>query len=194
MNVILGLATILGGIAAVWYFWDKYNSKGPKEVGEELTMEYLPEEPYIMTHPAATKDHAWRCQRIKLKNNTKVNFEGCKVKIEKMKRADGKDFTNAFLPICLTTQHQKLQKRKGGVFNLAAGEEKLIEVACLDELASESEIRLQYETNEYPNPVPRRDYILKIIAYGGALPTIGYFRLYVDDSGFLCLKKYEDKT
>lgn len=27
MEIILGFATILGGLTAVWFFWDKYNEK-----------------------------------------------------------------------------------------------------------------------------------------------------------------------
>ena len=55
----------------------------------------------------------------------------------------------------------------------------------------ESEILLLYETAQYPNQVPRNDYILRIKAYGGNKPLETFFRLYVNEEGYLRLKKYE---
>jgi len=58
----------------------------------------------------------------------------CLAKLESMRRTDGAPFKNAFLPIGLTTQHQRGQGRAAGPFNLRPGESKLVEVASLSEL------------------------------------------------------------
>ncbi|HEY4646880.1 MAG TPA: hypothetical protein VIH25_11440, partial [Steroidobacteraceae bacterium] len=71
--------------------------------------------------------------------------------------------------------------------NLRVGESKLIEVACLDERDQNSEIVLRYESNEYPNTVPRADYSLVLRVYGGGRPASGRYRLYVDARGYLKL-------
>jgi hypothetical protein len=78
-----------------------------------------------------------------------------------------------------------LQQRDGGRFNLRVGESKFIEVACLDERDPNSEIALRYESNAYPNTVPRADYSVVLSVYGGGRPASRRYRLYVDARGYL---------
>lgn len=194
MGILQSILAFLGGIKNVWSLWDKFKQSKPKKIGAGLTIDYRRETPYEATEPAGSIGHAVRFQRIKIKNITNVALDNCIVKLEEMRRADGVAFNNAFLPVGLITQHQRMQGRTGGVFKLRAGEEKFVEIAFLDETKPDSEIRLLYETNQYANPVPRTDYILRVKAYGGNLPVETFFRLYVSEDGYLRLKKYESET
>ncbi len=184
----------LGGAKNAWSLWDKFKKQKPTKVAAGLTIEYRQEPPYVITEPAGSSGHAVRFQRVKVKNVTNTSFDDCIVKLVEMRRADGVAFSNAFLPVALITQHQRLQRRTGGRFKLSAGEEKLVEVAFLDETKPDSEIGLLYETNQYPNAVPRTDYVLKLLAHGGSQPVEAFFRLYVNEDGYLRLKKYENET
>jgi len=130
-------------------FVGKYNQRKPKNIESGLMIEYRKEPPYETTEPAGSAGHALRYQRLKIKNITNVTLDNCIVKLEEMRPADGAEFNTAFLPVGLITQHQRVQGRSGGVFNLRACEEKFVEIACLDETNPESEIVLLYETNQY---------------------------------------------
>ena len=140
--------------------------------------------PFEVTEPADANSHSFRGVRIKVTNMGDDDCS-CLAKIVEMKRCDGSPYKNSFLPVALKTQHQKKQKRKSGQFNLRAGESKFIEVAYLDETDQSSEILLQYESEEYPNMIPRAAYSIKILVYGCGKPAEGDYRLYVDARGFL---------
>ena len=193
-GILESILAFLGGAKNAWSLWDKFKQREPKIVEAGLTIEYCRESPYEVTEPAESSGHAVRIQRIKVKNVTNGAFDNCIVKLEEMRRADGGAFNNAFLPVGLITQHQRMQGRTGGDFKLRAGEEKYVEIAFLDETIPDSEMRLLYETNQYPNLVPRTDYILRLRAYGGVQPVQAFFRLYVSEDGYLRLKKYESET
>jgi hypothetical protein len=145
--------------------------------------------PFEVTHPADTKSHAQRCFGIGITNNGSEHIDNCLVKLERIKAADGRDFNNVFVPVGLATQHQLLQQRKGGRFNLSPGETKYAWVACLDETKSDTEIALQYETDKYPNLIPRGSYLLTLRAYGDGNPAEIVLRLFVDDKGYLRLQR-----
>jgi hypothetical protein len=108
-----------------------------------------------------------------------------------MRRRDGSFFRNSYLPVALVTQHQQLQNRKGGEFNLRAGESKLIEVAYLNESTPDSEIIWRYEDPTYSNMVPRADYIIKLAVHGGGPGVEKTMRVYVDARGYLRLVEYD---
>lgn len=145
--------------------------------------------PYEVTHPADAKAHAQRFLGVGVKNNGPEHIDSCLVKLERIKAADGRDFKNVFVPVGLVTQHQLLQKRTGGRFNLSPGETKYVWVACLDEAKAESEIALQYETDKYPNLIPRGSYIVTLRAYGAGDPAEAVLRLFVDSAGYLRLHR-----
>ena len=150
----------------------------------ELRLDIRRGMPFEVTHPAGSTGKAVRGLRVQVRNVSSQSLH-CIAKLEEMTRSDGKPFVNAFLPIGLRTQHQKRELRLGGLFNLRAGERKLIEVAYLDETSPESEIELQYETDKYPATVPRASYNLTIKVYGSSKPADSRYRLYVDGRGIL---------
>ena len=154
------------------------------ELNSALALEFNPGTPCEITEPNNANGHAIRSFRINVSNIGNTHLTDCLVKIEAMRLFDGSEFNNAFLPIGLITQQQAIQKRKGGNFNLRIGESKLIEVACLDETNTGSEIILRYEASYIPNTVPRNDYIIKLTAYGGSIPVSKVFRMLVDENGF----------
>jgi len=191
MSILQLILGIPGWIKNTWSLWDKFKQNRPQKVEAGLTIYYQKAAPYEVTEPAGATGHAFRYQRLKIKNITNTTLDNCIVKLEEMRRSDGVIFNTAFLPVGLITQHQRLQGRTGGLFKLRAGEEKYVEIAYLDEANPNSEIGLQYETNQYPNSVPRNNYILRIKVYGSNQPLEAFFRLYVDEDGYLRLNKYE---
>ncbi|MGH8066820.1 MAG: hypothetical protein ACRERE_16605 [Candidatus Entotheonellia bacterium] len=191
MEIVLAAATVLGGIAAIWYFWEKFRSRKTRKPSSEIAIEYKKEAPFEETEPAEAEGHALRHYRVRVRNLSASTLTNCIGKLEDVRRTDGTKFKNVFLPVGMMIQHQLLQQRQGGVFNLHAGEQKLAEVACLDETKPDSEIVLQYETTQYPRAVPREDYTLTLRAYGGNQPVEVSFRLYVDREGHLQFERYE---
>jgi hypothetical protein len=99
-----------------------------------------------------------------------------------------------YTPVGLITQHQSLQDRRGGVFNLRPGERKFVEVAALNEAEPTADIELQYEHKDYENKIPRGFYKLTVSAYGSSSPTMGIFNLYVDEAGRLRLEPATDSS
>ncbi|MBA2591377.1 MAG: hypothetical protein H0U97_03580 [Gammaproteobacteria bacterium] len=164
-------------LAPVYGWWRRRFGKA------DLRLELRKGMPFEITEPGGAKGHAVRGFRVRVRNAGTHDYE-CLAKLEEMTRPDGTPFENAYLPVGLKTQHQKEQKRPGGVFNLRSGESQLIEVAYLDERDANSEIVLQYETDD-PNCVPRTAYSLTVRVYGGGKPAEGHYRLYVDGRGFL---------
>ena len=188
METVLTAATVLGGIAAIWYFWEKFWNRKTRKPSSEIAIEYKKEAPFEETEPAEAQGHALRYYRVRVRNLSASTLTNCIVKLEDMLRTDGTKFKNIFLPVGMMTQHQLLQQRQDGLFNLHVGEHKFVEVACLDETKPDSEIVLQYETTQYPRAVPREDYTLTLRAYGGNHPVEVSFRLYVDREGYLQFK------
>jgi hypothetical protein len=144
--------------------------------------------PFEETEPVSSQGQAMRYFSVGIKNESSRPAESCLVKLTRMKALDGREFKNVFLPIGLVTQQQQLQGRAGGPFNLRAGETKYVRVASLDETSANSEIALAYEAPQIPNLVPRGDYLLTLIAYGGSEPAEQSFRLFVDADGHLRMK------
>ena len=156
-----------------------------------LILEFVKEFPYEVTDPADAEGKALRGFRIKVKNIGGSDLENCIAKLENINRTDGKEFRNLFLPVGLKTQHQRLENRQGGPFNLRSDEEKYIEIVYLNELDPGSEIALQYETNKYPNLIPRGDYVLSIGVYGGGPAVKARYRIFVDENGIFCFENYQ---
>ena len=159
-----------------------------KEIEPQLEILFEPKTPFVITEPMNAQGHAIRQFRVKVANNSIRNIENCLVKLEDIKRLDAPDFANRFTPIGLGTQHQMMQMRERGVFNLRGREHKLVEVAFLDETDKKSEIRLQYEYLNYPSAIPRGSYELTIKAYGGGDPVERRFKLFVDENDYLCFE------
>lgn len=145
-------------------------------------------QPFELTHPADASGLALRTLRIEVSNASHEALQ-CLAMLEHMERSDGKPFSNSFLPIGLSTQHQEGEGRARGPFNLRAKQRKLVCVASLDETDPSTEIRLHYETDAYPNLVPRASYKLRISVYGGHKPATISCRLYVDGRGRLRLRR-----
>ncbi|MEW5943117.1 MAG: hypothetical protein AB1710_04590 [Pseudomonadota bacterium] len=158
------------------------------EIEPQLEITFEPGSPYVITEPMNTQGHATRLFRVKVENKSVRNLENCLVKLEDIKRLDVEDFANRFTPVGLITQHQLLQKREGGVFNLRGKEHKFVEVAFLNESDEKSEIGLQYENREYPNAIPRGSYELTIKAYGGGKPVERKFKMFVDENDYFCFE------
>jgi hypothetical protein len=150
--------------------------------------------PFEETEPASGSGPAIRYFSVAIKNLSASGVENCLVKLTRMKALDGKEFKNVYLPIGLLTQQQQIQCRPGGPFNLRAGETKYVRIASLDERDANSEIALAYETSGIPNLVPRGDYLLKLVAFGGSDPTELTLRLNVDAEGRLKLRQYADSS
>ncbi len=159
-----------------------------KEIEPQLEIAFEPRSPYVITEPMNTQGHATRLFRVKVENKSVRNLENCLVKLEGIKRLDVEDFANRFTPVGLITQHQLLQKREGGVFNLRGKEHKFVEVAFLNETDKKSEIGLQYENRQYPNAIPRGSYELAIKAYGGGEPVERRFKIFVDENDYFCFE------
>ncbi len=132
--------------------------------------------------------HAVRLVRFQVTNRSRRESFECLAKLTAMVRADGKSFNNAFLPVALATQHQVGQERERGAFNLRGGESKIVELAWLEESSPASEIRLVYETLNYPNSVPRAHYHLTVVVYGAGKPVEAKLQLYVNGRGRLTLR------
>jgi hypothetical protein len=147
-----------------------------------------PGHPFELTHPADATGLALRTWRIEVLNKGKVALQGF-AKLESIVRTDGSNYRNAFLPIGLSTQHQSGEGREAGPFHLRPGEQKLVEVASLDESDPASEIALHYETDKYPRKIPRADYRIGIVVLGGHRPRRIRCRLYVDGAGRLKLRR-----
>lgn len=58
-------------------------------------------------------------------------------------------------------------------------------VACLDEKVPDSAIAFLYENDKYANTVPRNNYQITLVAYGGGVPKRKQVNISVDDKGFL---------
>jgi len=155
-----------------------------KEIEPQLEITFEAKSPYVITEPMNATGHATRLYRVRVVNKCVRNLENCLVKLEDIKRMDFVDFSNRFIPVGLMTQHQLLQMREGGAFNLRGKEHKFIEVAFLNELDMKSEIGLQYENREYPNVVPRGTYELTIKAYGGGEPVESRFKMSIDENDY----------
>ncbi len=139
-------------------------------------------------HPLATTDPyratenegpSVRKLRIEVTNTGTQTLGGCLVKLDELRSIDNSEFVAAYVPIPLLTQHQAGEGRPGGRFDLRPGESKLVEVALLDERNPKSEIVLAYETQHYPNGIPRGTYEILLSAYGGPAATKRRFRLAV---------------
>lgn len=168
----------------------------PKEIAPYrpvLDLMFEPIDPFVYTEPAGASGYATRGYRIKVTNTGEQDIDNCIVYLDKMRSISEPGFKNAYLPIALITQQQRQQHRRGGEFKLRSGQPKFIEVAWLDECSTDSQIVLQYENPNIPNMVRRGDYLLSLVAYGGGPPVFGMFRLFVDDSGYLCFEPYVEQ-
>ncbi len=185
-------------IGVIIYFVNIYvkHLTKPKEVipfKPVLVLEFSQEDPFVYTEPAGATGLALRGYRVKVTNNGAEDISNCIVYLDKMISLSEPEFKNAFVPIALITQKQRQQNRRGGEFNLRAGQHKYIEVAWLDEGAENSQIVLQYEDPTTANMVQRGHYILSLIAYGGGSPVCADYQLYVDDGGYLRFENYSGK-
>ena len=106
--------------------------------------------------------------KIQVRNTGAEILRGCLVKLENLT-------SDAW------HQHKWGQSvLKTGQFTLLAGEDRLIDVARLDEKVVEQEIMIQFESA--PPPVPWNDtYYFDIVAYSESPPDSKKFKLYVDD-------------
>ena len=155
-----------------------------REIEPRLEMEFRPEPPFVITEPMGASGRAVRIFRVKISNKSVQNLQNCLVKLESIERTDDPHSLNRFTPVGLVTQHQLLQERKGGPFDLRGREHKFVEVAFFDETKKKSEIGLLYEHPKYPNGIPRGSYELTIKAYGGGDPVEKKFRFSVDENNF----------
>lgn len=155
-----------------------------KEREPNIEIDFQEDPPFVITDPLRSKEPAIRQIRVKIINISKTNIDNCLVKMELVKDCDGNE--GFFTPIGMITQHQLLQRRKGGVFNLRGEEWKFINIAYLDERESQSEIGLYYETLtgnvSYPNMINRdgAPYILELGVYGAGTKVTQRFKLWVD--------------
>jgi hypothetical protein len=143
--------------------------------------------PCELTHPADAVGLSLRTWRLEVQNKGQATLQ-CLAKLEKMERTDGKPYQNSFLPIGLSTQHQRGEGRAAGPFTLRPGEPKLVEIASLNELDPNAEIELHYETDRYPRRIPRVSYRLTVGVFGGHKPRRVVCRMYVDGRGQLRLR------
>lgn len=156
-----------------------------KELEPNLEILFGEGPPYEITEPMETNGHAQRFFRVKVVNTSTKDLNNCLVMLEEMKTEQGQIYPNRYIPIGLTTDHQLLQERRRGVFELRGKQYKFIVVACLDENVSDSEIAFLYENDKYANTVPRNNYQITLVAYGGGVPKRKQFNISVDDKGFL---------
>jgi hypothetical protein len=156
-----------------------------KELEPNLEILFGDGPPYEITEPMNAEGHAQRFFRVKVENTSTKDLDNCLVMLEEMKTAQGQTYPNRYIPVGLSTDHQLLQKRRRGVFKLRGKQWKFIVVACLDEKVADSEIAFLYENEKYPNTVPRNNYQITLVAYGGGVPKRKQFNISVDDRGFL---------
>lgn len=114
--------------------------------------------------------------------------------LESIKDHDGRE--GYYTPVALITQHQYLQRRRGGPFTLDGKAHKFVNVASLDEREPGAPIALMYETvtaeNPYPNAIRREHgpFLLEVCAYAGnANPVRKQFRLSVSTEGRLTMEE-----
>ena len=156
-----------------------------KELEPNLEIMFGLGPPYEITEPMNAEGHAQRFFRIKVANTSTKHLDNCLVMLEEMKTEQGQIYPNRYVPVGLTTDHQLLQEHRCGVFNLRGEQYKFIVVACLDEKVSDSEIAFMYENDKYANTVPRNNYQITLVAYGGGVPKRKKFNISVDEKGFL---------
>jgi hypothetical protein len=138
------------------------------------------------TEPAQAADRAVRYYSIRVKNTGGEYLRDCLAKLTALSGKESGPRTK-FLPIGMCTQHQYWEGRPGGRFDLRPEEEKHVMLACLDERQENSETRLLYESEDYPNPIPRNDiYELAIHVYGAPTAASAQYRMEVVD-GYLCV-------
>lgn len=159
-----------------------------KELEPKLIVSFGEGPPYEITEPMNADGHAQRFFRVKVENASAKDLDNCLVMLEEMQTEKGQIYPNRYVPVGLTTDHQLLQERRKGVLKLRGKQYKFVVVACLDEKASDSEIAFLYENDKYANTVPRNNYKITLIAYGGGIPTRKQFNISVDENGFLKMR------
>jgi hypothetical protein len=155
-----------------------------------LKIELNPGAPCEQTEPAGANGLAIRVFSVAVTNAGEQSLDDCLVKLYRIKALDGAHLEAAYLPIGLRTQHQHLQGRRGGPFNLRAGETKYVRVAGMDETVADSEIALQYEDGGLPNLIRRGDFLITLRAYGTSVVAEESFRLFVSPGGQLRMRRY----
>ncbi len=163
------------------------------EIEPKLDIQFEEGPPFELTEPMQINGHAQRFYRVKIKNKSIINLSDCLVVLEEIRAQDGKIYPNRYVPVGLTTDHQFLEKRKRGVFNLRGKQSKFVVVAIMDETKSDSEITFLYADENYPNMIPRGTYILSLSVYGGGLPVRKDFKIMVDDNGYLRMNSQNEK-
>lgn len=144
--------------------------------------------PFEITEPMNSPGQALRFFRVKVANTSIQDLPNCLVMLDEVRTSDGQIYPNRYVPVGLTTDHQLLQKRKRGVFNLRGKQYKFVVVACLDEKNPNSEIGFLYENDTYFNTIPRGSYFVTLVGYGGGLPIRKQFNLSVDGNGRLRMR------
>jgi hypothetical protein len=160
-----------------------------QEIEPRLSIEFEPKQPYVITDPLYGTGAVVRMIRVRVTNKSAKKIEGCLLRLERIRDKDDND--GFFIPVAMITQHQHLQQRKGGRFNLDGKSYKFVNIAMLNESSAGEPIALMYETvtaeKPYPNAVPRENgpYILDLAAYGGTGPVTKQFKLSVSPQGQL---------
>lgn len=164
-----------------------------REKEPKFNLQYEEKPPFVITDPLRTVEPGIRLIRIRIKNEGVENLNNCLVVLESLTDKDGNE--GFFTPIGLITQHQRMQNRRGGVFNLRPDQFKYIDVAYLDERKDDSEIMLQYETVtsniQYANTLKREygPFKLRIGAYGAGQPIKKEFTMWVDGGRLRMIEK-----
>lgn len=182
------IAIVLVLICLVWWILQRL-VEVEKELEPNLEILFDNGSAYEITEPMNSEGHTERFFRVKVSNTSTRDLDNCLVMLEEMRTEDGIVYPNRYLPVGLTTDHQLLQRRRRGVFNLRGKQYKFIVVASLDEKIPESEITLLYENENYANKVPRNTYEIRLVVYGGGMPKRENFKISVDENGYLKMEK-----
>lgn len=168
----------------VWWLLQRVVSL-EEELEPKLDILFEEGAPYEITEPMQSSGLAQRFYRVKIINKSIRDISNCLVVLEEIRTPDGNIYPNRYVPVGLTTDHQLLDKRRRGVFNIRGKQYKFVVVAVLDEAEPNSEIALLYENESFYNTIPRGTYILSLSAYGGGLPARKELQLTVDNAGHL---------
>lgn len=177
-------------LTLVWFF--QRIKELEKKIEPNIEVTYAYEEPFFVINRTPSNERGRRYIRIKLRNTGTENIDNCLVVLEELTDKDG--HSGFFTPVGMATQHQILQKRKGGPFHLRGGQYKFVNIASMDESLDNAEIEMMYETvtaedekMRYANGIKRElgPYSLKIAVFGGANPIYRKFKLFVGDDNTL---------
>lgn len=93
------------------------------KIEPNIKLNYDSRPPFVITEPSSPGALGTRLIRVEVENTGTEHLPACLLVLEAMTNKNGEP--GFFTPIGMITQHQMLQKRKGGPFSLRGGRRNL---------------------------------------------------------------------